>query len=95
MPTRRSFKINRNLPGRFNSSKYSLLSSFYKNYCVQNNNEEYTYERLSILRKKYNLSYSDVKKLARKRILFLLKFKNKYYALINPCIDAKDLEDYL
>lgn len=47
------------------------------------------------LKEKHGLTKANIKRLAIKRVIYMLIFSNKYYGCINPKIDPEDIKYYL
>lgn len=79
----------------FNADKYSLGNCFYANPPRDENGRSPDLTLVSKLKEKHGLTNANIKRLARKRVIYMLRLKNRYYGCINPKIDPEDIKYYL
>lgn len=81
--------------GWFHATSYSLSSAFYRTLLEDSPEKEINYFPISDLKKKYNLTHNQIKKLAKRQAIYCCKFKNKYFYTLNPNISEEELIDFI
>lgn len=79
----------------FYKGKYGIDSIRYKSLYAKADGSDGDYELLYPFLKEQNLSYYDARKLAIYQIIYLKKFKNRFYFRLNQCVDRDRIKEYL
>ena len=79
----------------YNQRGNGLASSKYRNPKPNNYGVISDLELLSPWLQKNRLTYYQAKKLAKKRVILLKRFRNRYYYKLNQGIDEKNIRQHL